>query len=64
MLFSERYGAVPIRKHLPETLQFRMVLNKNMRIGVAVQLCFGVCHEEGTRKQGGNKMKGTRQLLV
>jgi hypothetical protein len=35
-----------------------------VRIGVAFHLCFGICHEEGTRNQGGIKMNGTRQLLV
>jgi hypothetical protein len=64
MRFSKRHGSVLIRIHLPETLYFRMVWNKNLPIGVAFQLCFGLIHEEGTRKQGGNKMNGTRQLLV
>ena len=64
MRFSKRYGSVLVRKQLPETLYFRMVWKKNVRVGVAFQLCFGICHEEGTRKQGGNKMNWTRQLLV
>jgi hypothetical protein len=63
MRSSKRYGSVLVRIHLPETY-FRMAWNKNVPIGVAFQLCFGLCHEEGTRKQRGNKMTGMRQLLV
>jgi hypothetical protein len=33
-------------------------------ITIALQLCFGICHQEGPREQEGLKLTGTHQLLA
>ena len=61
---SETYNRIWVGKHLSDTSCIKNGLKRRSFITTASQLCFRICHLEGSGKSGGLKLNGTHHLLV